>query len=427
MREQTPEIPRLYNETITIHRHGPLDVSILRKCLATIISRHEIWRTSFVELDGEPVQVVHPAPDAISVPVIDLTGFTDAVRDAEATRLANEDARRPFNLARGPLVRALLLKLDERSYRLCMTIHQIILDGVSVYQVLLPELAELYAAYSAGRAPHLAELPVQFADFAMWQRETLTPEAVERQLSYWRKQLVPPLPVLPWPNQRPRPALQTFRGAIEPFTVSPEVAERLRALSRTEGVTLFSSALACFTLVLHCYTGQQDLIIGTVSPAGRKHSEVQRLMGYFLNPVPLRMRLHTTSTVRDMLRQARLVTSEALTNDDLPVEQIAEQLGLEKDPSRNPLFNVAISLEPPLASLEAGWDLTPMDAESGGARWDLYFVLDDRKDGMLGRVQYNPDLIAPSSIRRLIADFESVVRRTAVDPSQTVAQIRRGR
>jgi condensation domain-containing protein len=422
-----PAVP-LYNETITVHRRGPLRLEALQRSLDEILRRHEAWRTTFHATDdGEVVQRVERwAP--VSIAVHDLRGLPTGDRLPEALRLAAADARLPFDLAQGPLFRARLVRLEEDEYRLFLAVHQILLDGVSVYRVLMPEVTALYEAYVEGRPSPLPPVPVQVSDFATWQRGWLRGEILERQLAYWERQLGEPPEPLRWPAGRARPARQTYRGEIHPFALPSELGVGLRALSAREGVTLFVTFLAAFASLLHRYTEQEDLVVGTPSPAGRKRSEVEDLLGYFLNPVALRMDLSGAPTFRELLTQGRRVVAEGVSHDDIPFERIVERLGADGDPSRHPLFTVALSQEPPLPALGPGWDLTPMDVTSGGARWDLYLVLDDRRgQGILGRVQYNPDLFEPHQIVAMLADFQRVLEEVVRDPDQHVTDLEVGR
>jgi hypothetical protein len=261
------EIP-LYNQAITIYRRGPLDVRVLERCLLEIVRRHEIWRTTFDRVGDEPVQIVHPAPEKFSLPIIDLRGLSKAERETEAVRLATEDARRPMDFRSGPLFRVLLVKMEDDEHRLYMTLHHLIFDAVTVYGVFVPELETLYEAFSAGKSSPLPEPRRQYADFACWQREQVSSEAWSQHLSYWRRQLEGDLPVCQWPSDRARPAIDSHRGAIERFSLPAPLVKSLRAASQEAGVTLYMSLLAGFVAVLHRYTGQQDFIIGTLT-AGR--------------------------------------------------------------------------------------------------------------------------------------------------------------
>ena len=411
--QSLPGVP-LYNETITIHRRGPLEVEALQRSLDEVVRRHEAWRTTFHETELGGMQRVEPwAP--VPIAVHDLRDLGIEARVPEALRLAAEDARAPFDLSRGPLFRARLVRLHDDEYRLFMAVHQILLDGVSVYRVLVPELI---AFYYAGQLP---EPPIQVSDFATWQRCWFKGEVHGRQVGYWEGRFADLPEPLRWPAVA-RPARQTYGGAIIPFALPVELGAGLKALAAQEGVTLFVTFLAAFARLLHHYTGQDDLVLGTPSPAGRKRSEVQRLLGYFLNPVALRLDLSQGPSFRQLLAQGRLVVGEAVTHDDLPFEQIVERLGADGDPSRHPLFTVAISQEPPMPDVGPGWDLTPMDVTSGGARWDLYLVLDDRRErGILGRVQYNPDLFDRATIEAMLTDYRQVLEDVIRHPGRPVS------
>lgn len=409
-----PGVP-LYNETITIHRRGPLEPAALQRSLDEIVRRHEAWRTTFHEGDHGPVQRVEPWVP-VPMAVHDLRGLPVPERLPAALHLAGADARAPFDLARGPLFRARLVRLHDEEYRLFLAVHQILLDGVSVYRVFVPELIALY---DGGQLP---ELPIQVSDFAAWQRGWFQGEVHGRQVGYWEARFAELPEPLRWPTGG-RPAHQTYGGAITPFALPPALGGRLRALAAREGVSLFVTFLAAFARLLHHYTGQDDLLIGTPSPAGRKRTEVQGLLGYFLNPVALRLDLSRTPSFRELLAQGRLVVGEAVTNDDLPFEQIVERLQAGGDASRHPLFTVAISQEPPMPEVGPGWDLTPMDVTSGGARWDLYLVLDDRREaGILGRVQYNPDLFDRSAIAKLLEDYRGVLEDVIRRPDRPIRE-----
>jgi hypothetical protein len=418
----TAGMPPLYNESITIHRNRPLDVAVLQRAFNEMIRRHEAWRTTFDVVGAQPVQVIHPAPAEIAIRIVDLSGVPDVNREAVSLRVATEEARPPFDLERGPLVRATLVTLADQDHRLFLTMHQLIVDGISVYDIIPSELATLYEAFSTGRPSPLPDLPVQFADFALWQRHSLQGEALANQVSYWRKQLAGDLSALQWPGDRPRPAFQTYRGSIKPFKLPKPLTMALRELSQREGVSLFATLLAGFAILLNHYTGQEDIIVGTLAPTGRKRSEFQKLLGYFLNPVPLRTDLSGNPTFRKLLRQSQEVTLRALSHDDVPLEHLAQELRIAPDPSRHPFFQVVISLAPNVPDLPQGWDITPMDVESGGARWDLYLELNDRPDGLIGRAQYNPDLFDVTNIVNLLENLQALLEAATSDPQQRLLE-----
>ena len=418
-----PEIPPLYNESVTIYRFGSLDVNLLERSFTEVVRRHEIWRTTYETVNGATVQVVHPPPDHIHLPLIDLRVIPSEQRLAETARILSPAACQPFDMQEGPLLRASLVRFDEEEFHLHLIVHQSVLDGVSVYQVLLSELSALYDAYAAGKSSPLPDPAIQFGDYAFWQRRYLQGEVLQKQLAYWRKQLAGEIPVLAWPNTRPRPPQQSLRGSIQPFAFPQSLTKSVKALCLQAGSTLFATLLAAFAVLLHSYTSQEEIVIGTVSPAGRKRSEAQNLMGYFLNPVPLRFRLPAELTFQEFLFHVQDVLGGALSHDEIPFEYLVRELQPTPDSSRNPFFTVAASLEPPLSNVGPQWSLTPMDIESGGARWDLYFVWDDRPTGMIGRVQYNPDLFERREITAMVLDFERLLEKLIQDPRQKLSDL----
>jgi hypothetical protein len=422
-RNQTTGIPLLYNESITLRRTGSLDVAVLERCLTEIIRRHEIWRTTYDTSNSRPVQVIHPAPSTFRLLVMDLRSLPEAHREREALRSATEDAHRPFDLKRGPLLRAAVVRTGDEDYRLAMTAHLSIVDGVSVYQVFPSELAQLYQAFSADKTSPLPEPLIQYADYASWQRQWLTGREMQKQLDYWRNRFAGELPVLQWPNDHPRPAVQTFCGAIRSFALPRHLGDAIKELSRREGVTLFTSLQSGFTTLLHSYTGQNDIIVGTLSPAGRKRSEVQGLLGYFLNPVALRIDFTEDPPFNELLRQTQRVTSEAISHDDLPIEFLARELVPKQDPSRHPFFTTAISLQPSMSPIDSGWSVTSMDAESGGAMWDLYLAFIEQSTGVIGRAQYNPDLFEDKTISQLVADLQALLATAVANPRQRLSKL----
>ncbi len=418
-------VPSLYNESITIHRTGELDVATFERSFTEIIRRHEAWRTTFATVEGRPIQVIHPAPSRVDVPFVDLRGFPRGARQSEALRLAVENARRPFDLKYGPLVRPLLVTLDERSHRLFLTMHQSIVDGVSVYKIFPSELAAIYAAFSAGRPSPLPDLPLQYSDFAYWERQFLRGPVLTGQVDYWRERLAGELPQLKWPNRSSRPLTESFNGAIRAFTLPNNLLEELKEVSRREGLTLFMTLLAGFTILLFRYSEQSDVMVGTVGLGGRKRLEVQQLLGYFLNPVALRVNFSGNPTVREVLRQCREVAFEALAYDDVPVEYLMQELNLKPHLGSHSLFPMVITLAPPVANFDSGWNQTPMDVDSGWAKWDLYLELSERPTGLIGRVQYRTDVFRSAAISRFLQDFAAVLQALAAGPGQRVSNLPR--
>jgi hypothetical protein len=415
--------PPLYNECIKLRMAGPLDVMVLEKSLTEIIQRHETWRSSYDIKDGQLVQVIHPAPEDVELPVVDLRSLPKSDADAEMQRVAGDAVQQPFDLKEGPLLRARMFRTADFEHFLFLSAHLSIVDGVSVYQVFPFELAALYRSYSSDLGSPLPRLAVQFGDYTYWQRQWLQGDEAAKQVAYWRTQLAGRIPVLNWPVDRPRPAKETFRGVIQSFPLASELVEALEALSRQEGVSLFMGLLAGFVSLLHLYTQQEDIIVGTPSPAGRKRSEMQKLLGYFLNPVALRFDLAGEPTFSALLRQAQRVTLEALSNDDVPLEVLVQDLRPNPDPSRHSFFTVAISLQPPMPQLDIEWSVTSMDIGSGGAPWDLYLAFIKRPAETTVRAQYNPDLFDAATIKRMIADYQTLLRAVTDNPAGRVSQI----
>jgi len=420
---QQTGVPPFYNESITIHRRGSLDPIVLERCMREILRRHEAWRTTFAVRAQHPVQIVQPVPASLPLDPIDLRPLPESEREDQALQRAKAEVQRPFDLEKGPLFRATLVRLADEDYRLYLSVHQIIIDGVTAYHVFLPELASLYEAFSQGKPSPLPEPSIQYSDFCGLQRQSLREPQLASQIAYWRASLDGALPALRWPNDHPRPVKQTLRGLIYPFRLSNRLSRAVRELSQSAGVTLFVTLLTGLFILLHRYTGQEDIVVGTVSPAGRKRIEVQNLMGYFLNPVALRLRLAGDPTINDLLVRVQQVVVGAVSNDDIPFERLVEILRPKDDSSRNPFFQVAASLEPSMPNIDSSWSLTPMDAESGGARWDLYLVWDDRPSGIIGRVQYNPDLLDRATVTATLRYQEILLDQMVTDLRKRLSEL----
>ncbi len=411
----------LYNESVTVYRRGPLDLAVLERALAEIIRRHEAWRTTFCVIDGQPMQIVRQ-PYEMGIAAADLRQLPLERREAEALRMAQEKAREPFDMENGPLLRAMLVRLDEEEYRLYLFLHHIIFDGFSIYRVFLPELVTVYNAFLAGETSPLAELPLQYPEFARWRRETLASEQLNASRAYWSQQLDGELPVLDLPTDRPRPAMQSFRGAMQRFAFSHSLSERLHELASEENTSFFTIVLAGFAALLRRYSGQQDFIVGTVT-SGRKRSELEKLLGCFQNPLALRLNFPGDPTFREFLAHTREVTLEALSHDDAPFERLVEELSVRRDTSRNPLFPVMFSLVPPTPKFEAGWDLNQLDLEIGTAKFDLDLELDDRPEGLLGRFVYSTDLFDAATMLRMAGHLEMMLEAIVADPDKKISRL----
>ncbi len=415
-----PDMP-VYNECVTIHLPGPLDVAVLEQSLNEFIRRHEIWRTSFQVVDGQPAQLIHP-PFTLSLPVVDLRRLPEAERETEAVRIVTEKARALFDLGKLPLLRPILIRYDDEEHRLFLILHHIIFDGVAIYQVFLPELRKIYEAAIVGLPSPLPELPIQYSDYTRWQREYIQGDTIAKQLAYWKQQLANAHPSLELPTDRPRPSLNAHCGSMRPFALSRQLTDALKALSRREGVTLYMLMVAAFQTLLYRYTEQEDMLTGTAT-AGRKYAEVQKMMGFFLNTLVLRTNLSGNPPFRTVLQRVREVVLEALSNPDVPFEYLVKELQPERNLSQNPLFQTLITLEPPLPVLPSGWTLTQMDVRIGTAKFDLYLELDDRPEGLIGRFMYNTDLFDESTIERITGHWQVLLAAIIDDPGQQISDL----
>jgi len=411
----------LYNEPLTVRRKGPLDVSALERSFNEIIRRHEAWRTTFPVIDGQPLQKVEPSFE-IKLPLIDLRRLPLLEREGEAMRQAAEDARQPFDLARGPLFRAKLVCLGNEDYRLFVTLHHLIFDGFSGYRVFLPELVALYEAFSHGKPSPLPALPFQFADYALQQKEWESSDTLARQMDYWRHQLAGDLPALQLPMTRTRPAAQTFRGAMQSITLPASLSDAVRQFSRREGVTLYMTLLAAFNVLLQRYSGQEDILIGS-NTAGRNYPGSEKLLGYFLNTIVLRTDLSGSPTFRQVLERVRRTTLDALSNDEAPLDRLVAELHPQRDVKRNPLFQVLFSLEPPVTVVEPGWDITCIDVETGTTKFELCLVLDDRPEGLLCRFIYNTGLFDADAISRMGSHWQTLLESIVADPGRQISKL----
>ena len=326
--QMVPGVP-LYNEPVTLHYRGTLDRLLLERSFHELLRRHEIWRTTFAQVDGQVVQAVHPDL-AISIPLTDLTDLPEALRDREAVRIATADARRPFDLGVGPLLRARLIKLAANSYRLYLTAHHIVFEGRSMIQIVLKQLPAIYEAFSTGLPSPLPEPGLQYADYAIWQKRLLDNDTAAGQMDYWRRTLSGELPVLELPADRPRPAVLSHAGAMETFSLRPELSAALKATASAEGVTPYMLMLAAFKTLLHRYSGQEDILIGGVADV-RRRTQFEELAGFFLHTVALRTRPQGELPFREYLQQVKDAVLGAVAASDVPFDHVIREVQPKRD------------------------------------------------------------------------------------------------
>jgi surfactin family lipopeptide synthetase A len=411
----------LYNEPLAVRYAGILDPAALERSFTEIVRRHEAWRTTFQEVEGQAVQVIQE-PFQVTLPVQDLRELPAEQRESAATSIATGMARVPFDLARGPLFRAALVRVADEDYRLFVTLHHLIFDGFSGYRVFLPELSALYKGYSQGKPLSLPELPYQFGDYAVWQEKRMDGHELDRGLDYWKHQLAGPLPVLELPIARSRSAPRSFRGAVRSLTLPASLSAALRRLGQQEGATLFMTLVAAFNVLLHRYSGQEDVLIGT-NTAGRNCPGSEKLLGYFLNTVVLRTDLSGSPTFRQVLERVRQVTLDALAHDDVPLDRLVAELQPQRDLNRNPFFQVLFSLEPPVSCDQAEWDLTCIDVETGTTKFELCLVVDDRADGLLCRFIYSTDLFDDVAISRMQGHWRTLLDAVVAEPERRIGEL----
>ena len=411
-----------YNVSLALRLIGELNVSALESSLNEVIRRHEILRTNFVAMAGRPSQVIVPERN-LRLAVEELNQSAEASRWMEAHQRIKEEAQRPFDLARGPLIRCRLLRLDHREHLFLLTMHHIITDGWSL-DILFREVAAHYSAFSVQAPLHLPEPPVQYADFAVWQQKWFSGEVLQAQLAYWKEQLAHAPLFLPLPTDRPRPPVQSYRGATRSLTLDESMTARLRALSRAEGVTLFMLLLAAFQALLHRYTGQDDFIVG-IPIANRNRSELEEMIGLFANTLALRADLPGNPTFRTLLQRVRETTLGAFAHQDLPFEKLVEELHPARDLSRTPLFQVMFAMQRALLEKVEfpGLEISLLEPESTVAKFDLTLSIDETEEELKLNLEYNTDLFDEQASARMLGHLEMLLSHAADAPEQGLSHL----
>jgi amino acid adenylation domain-containing protein len=410
----------IYNLPDTHYFKGPLDLDALQRTLTEIVRRHESLRTTFQTVDGEPMQVIAP-PQPLSLHVIDLSDLPPQERQTEAQRLADDETQKPFDLSRGPLFRVKLVRIAEEEHLLLITMHHIVSDGWSIIR-MGHELATLYQAYRSGESSPLPELPIQYADFAVWQREWMRGELLEKQLAYWREALGGELPELELPMDHPRPARQSFRGAAEGIEYSGEILPRLKEIGRERNATLFMTLLAAFDLLMWRYSGQADLLVGTPI-ANRNRRETEALIGFFVNTLVLRSKVNGNGTFRELLDQVRETTLRAYEHQDVPFEKLVEELQPQRSLSRHPLFQVLFTLQDGGELKLSGLELTWMDTANDIAKFDLSFFISETSTGLYAWFEYDTELFERPTVARMLRHFEVLLEAIAANPDARLSEL----
>src|SRR5262245_50603503 len=411
-----------YNMPRIWRLRGALDVPALRRTLDALVERHEVLRTTYRHGDPEPVQVIAEGV-SVDLPVVDLAGLDADAREAEMMRRLAGEARRPFDLASPPVLRALLVRMAPEEHVLLVANHHICSDGWSV-GIMAREMSALYAAFSEGREPALSPLPIQYADYAVWQRGWLEGPALRDQLGYWRERLAGAPPELELPADRPRPPEQSYLGSRHPVMMSPALAEAVRALSRAERATPFMTLLTAFYTLLFRHTGQPDLVVGTAI-AGRTRIETEPLIGFFVNTLALRGDCSGDPTFRELLARVRSAALSAYANQDMPFEKLVQDLRPERRLDRSPLVQVMFVLQdgtrPELVL--PGVTVSGVELEARSAQFDLSLSVTDTPAGLSVRADYSSDLFDPSTVARFLGHYQRVLEGAVADPARRISAI----
>jgi amino acid adenylation domain-containing protein len=412
----------VYNMPMARRLRGAVNVSALERALSEMIRRHESLRTTFKIIDGDPSQVI-TAAHPFHLPIVDLSHLPEPLQEMEAQRLVNEEAQRPFDISAGPLFHAQLLKLGEAKYVMFLMWHHIISDGWST-EIFFEELSALYNAYARVQASPLKELDVQYADYAIWQREWSRGDALANQVSYWKQQLGDAPVIMDLPADRQRPATQSYKGAVEAFTLSATLTRQMKELSKREGVTLFMMMLAAFQVLLWRYSGQEDVVVGTPS-AGRGRSEIEGLIGFFVNTLALRVNLSGALTFNDVLSRVKETCLGAYTHQDVPFDKLVEELRPERSLSHQPLFQVLFQLQNgsrQTLSLD-GIAINTMNLRAQTTKYDLMLTMLDTEPALHGALQYSTDLFDASTVERMARHYEHLLASLVADPCRRVSEL----
>lgn len=420
--DQLGLVEAAYNMPMPLHLEGPLDVGALERSLEELMLRHETLRTRFASVNGSPIQIIDP-PSPFKLALTDLSDLSSEQRPQEVARLARADALRTFDIARGPLIRASLLKLSERAHVLLLNMHHIVSDGWSL-AVFNRELSASYGAFHQGQPSSLSVLPIQYADYALWQRNRLQGEVLQKQLQYWRERLEGMPAQLPLPTDRPRPAVESFRGALLPFEWPAALAKSLRDLAEREGATLYMIMLTAYQILLARWSGQTDVVVG--SPiAGRTHEQTEGLIGFFINMLIMRGDLSGNRTYRELLTQTKDATLGAYANQEVPFEKLVSELRPDRSLTRQSLIQVTLALQNfPKAQLDlAGLTWTPIETGHATTRFDLTLHVFDEPGALRGLLEYATDLFDATTIQRMASQLQVLLGAIVAHPDCPMHQL----
>ncbi len=409
-----------YNMPFRFQIDGNLDINIFRKALETIMQRHEVLQTCFQEVDEIPRQIINPKIK-LNLPLLDLQSLSSAEKTQELERLTEQEIYTPFDLTQAPLMRTFLVKLKADSYLLFLSLHHSIFDGWSM-KVLLQELSRLYQAFLQNESNPLPDLPIQYSDFAVWQRQQLQGDKLTQEVNYWKQQLTGIPPLLEIPTDYPRPPIQTFKGNNCTFKLSPELSQNLKNISQTSAATLNMTLLTAFNILLYRYSRQEDIVIGIPS-GNRQFPEIEPLIGCFINTLPIRTQFKENISFKALLNQVKQIVLEAYEHQDLPLEKVVEAVNPERNMSYSPLFQVMFSWEDMLHIDNfsmADLKLTPVTMNALIAQFDLTLAMQETAAGLVGSFDYNCALFNQDTIERVITHFQTLLEAIAINPDQSI-------
>jgi non-ribosomal peptide synthetase component F len=414
----------IYNETVSVRKVGELDVAVLRRAVEGLVGRHEIWRTTFDVIDGEPTQLVHPPP-SFELPVLDLSHLSQEQAEARAVQVVSDVSRVPYDIRRGPLLRPRLIRFPGDEHRLYLAMHHIIFDGVSVYRTVLPELVTLYNAFAAGEPSPLSPPAMQYGDFARWEQERIRAARAARRIDYWRKHLTG-VAMLTLPTDRPRPEAPRFRGGVHGWDVPAPVVGALRELAQANGVTLFQVLGGMWALLLSRWSDQGDVVFGTAVDL-RQRPEFESIVGYCLTPMVVRIELGDDPTCVELLHRARDAVFDGLDHL-VPFERVVRELRPNSGHGRNPIYQTMFVMEPHGGAQDECWTLHQMESGVGDAlgttRMDLELELDERPEGHLaGRLIFDRDLYDRDTVLRLSEQLDQIMAAVCANPELTVSEV----
>jgi len=416
-----PQSP-VYNTKQAFRLHGPLGAPALARALHEIVRRHAVLRTSFPAEGGRPVAVA-AKPSFAPLPTIDVTEVPPAERNAALERIALAAVKRPFHLENGPLLRFLLIRAGAEDHVLLLMAHHIVADAWS-FGVFARELDAVYSAFARGQGSPLPDLSIQYADYGRWHRQLLQDGALAPQLSYWKRQLEDGIPPLRLPVEWPRPAVQNYHGLTHRFALPPATVDQLNALARSEGVSLYMLLLAAWQLVLHWHSGQEDFAIACPI-ASRNRTEWEGLIGFFVNTLAIRTKLHGNPSFKALLQRVRDTTLEAYAHQDLPFEKLIEELRPERNLGINPLCQVLFVLQnvPPTVLRLDRLRLDPLELDNQTTRFDLEFLLCEQEGRISGRLVYSTALFSATASGAILSSYVAALREIVRDPQQTLSEI----